>query len=55
MIAHVKVQHNAQCNVTANFNKSILEDFVHSVCYLHTVYTRVLAVPVHKPHLHLDV
>ena len=24
-------------------NKSILEDFVHSVCYLRTVYTRVLA------------
>ena len=37
IIAHVKVQHNAQCNVTADFNKLILEDFVHSVCYLRTI------------------
>ena len=36
-----KVQHNAQCNVTTDFNKSVLEDFVYSVCYLRTVYTRV--------------
>ena len=39
MIAHVKVQPNAQCNVTADFSKSILEDFVHLVCYLCTVYS----------------
>ena len=45
VIAHVKVQHNAQCNVTADFNKSILEDFINSVCYLRTVYTRVKAAP----------
>ena len=55
LIAHVKVQHNAQCNVTADFNKSILENFVQSGCYLCTVYTRVLASPMCKLHLLLDV
>ena len=55
IIAHVKVQHNAQCNVTADFNKSILKDFVHSVCYPCTIYTGVLAAPVYKLHLLLDV
>ena len=55
IIAHVKVQNNAQSNVTADFNKSILKDFVHSVCYLCTVYICVLAVSAYKPHLLLDI